>query len=343
MDKKLLEQVRNLPKIELHLHMEGAVLEKTLTEFAERRGEEETKISYPWKADGFRYRNLSEFVQSMSSMMDICIQKPEDYHRIAREVFSDLANQNVRYAEVSFDLARAVRLDMPFDEIIAAIASARQAVMDSNEIKIGLIIALNRHLDIDWLQKIAETAVLNKQAGIVGVDLHGDESFNTPGYYADAFHIARDGGLELRAHAGEAEGASRVWETLNLLGVSRLGHGIRSLDDPKLIDHLITNSITLEVCPTSNYMLNVVPSLAEHPIRKLFDLGVPVTVNSDDPLFFNTTITDEYCLLVEYHEFTLPELKEITLNAARGAFLDKETRKELIQDIENDFIVNEYD
>lgn len=343
MDNQQINMIEHFPKVELHLHLEGGVREKTLTEFITRRGKDAPTGDNSWKNSEYRYKDLSDFVQTMSSVMDICIQAPEDYHRIAREVFIDLSEQNVRYAEVSFDLARAVRLEMPFDEILSAIESARKSVIASHPIQIGLIVALNRHLNIDILNQIAQTAVDNKKIGIVGIDLHGDESFNTPEYYSEAFDIARNGGLGLRAHAGEAEGASRIWETLNSFGVSRIGHGIRSLEDKNLIDHLINQEITLEVCPTSNYKLNVVPSLSEHPIRTLFDLGVPVTVNSDDPLFFNTTLTDEYYVLAEALDFTLLELKEITLNAVNGAFLGDAEKEILYQIIESEFSVNEED
>lgn len=339
MDKLLFSQMERLPKIELHLHIEGGVRYKTMQDFLATRGRNISLVNQNWRNDNYQYKDLVDFVATISSTMDICIRKPEDYHRIATETFVDLSEQNVRYAEISFDLGRAVRLGMPFDEVLSAIGSARQNVIASHPIRIGLILALNRYLSIDILNQMAQLAVDSKNIGIVGIDLHGDESINTPSHYAEPFDIARKGGLGLRAHAGEAEGADRVWETIKSLGVSRIGHGISSLEDEKLIDYLVTHKIILEVCPTSNYKLNLVPSLSEHPIRALFDLGVPVTVNSDDPLFFNTTITNEYYVIAKDLGFTLSELKDITLNAANGAFLNNEEKEILHQEIKRDFPV----
>jgi len=341
MEDHLFNRIKGIPKTELHLHLEGGVRQSTLLEFLKKRGKNASVSNMNWSTDEYRYKDLSQFVAAMSSVMDTCIQEPEDYERIAYEVFIDLSDQNVRYAEVSFDLARGVRLEMPFDEILSAIDSARQSVMSSHAIRIGLIVALNRHLDIKTVNRIAQKAADSKDLGVVGIDLHGDESVNTPKQYVEAFDIARSAGLGLRAHAGEAEGASRVWETIDSLRVSRIGHGIRSLEDKKLIDHLINHEIMLEICPTSNFKLNVVTALSEHPIRTFFDLGVPVTVNSDDPLFFNTTITNEYYVLAKTLGFTFNELKKVTLNAVNGAFLKEDEKKILHQEIENDFLVDD--
>ena len=340
MDHHLFNKIENLPKIELHLHLEGGVRQKTLLGFLEKSGKSALLDNIDWRSNEFQYQNLSHFSATMTSVNDTCIQKPQDYERIADELFIDLSGQNVRYAEVSFDLARGVRLGIPFDEILSAIDSARQSIVTSHPIRIGLIVALNRHLDIRTINRIAQKAADSKDKGVVGIDLHGDESIHTPKQYAEAFDIARNADLGLRAHAGETQGAARVWETIHSLGVSRIGHGIRSLEDIELIDYLIRHNITLEICPTSNVKLNVVPSLSEHPIRRLFDLGVPVTVNSDDPFFFNTTITNEYYVLAKVLGFSFSELKKITLNAINGAFLKEEDKKILQQEIENDFFID---
>jgi adenosine deaminase len=337
LDNHLFNRIKRIPKTELHLHLEAGIRQETLLSFLKIRGKNAVPGNRDWRSNDFRYTDLPQFVAAMSTVMDVCIQAPEDYHRIARELFTDLSDQNVRYAEVSFDLARGVRLGIPFNEILSAIDSARRTVAASHPIRIGLIIALNRHLDIKTVNRIARFTADSKGLGVAGMDLHGDESLNTPSEYAEAFGIAADAGLGLRAHAGETQGAERIWETINFLGVSRIGHGIRSIEDEKLIDFLINRKITLEICPTSNCKLNVVASLSEHPIRTFYDLGVPVTVNSDDPFFFNTTITNEYYVLAETLGFTFAELKKITLNAVAAAFLEEEEKKVLQQKIESEF------
>jgi len=337
MEDPLLDRIKGIPKAELHLHLEGSVRPTTLLEIRKQRRLTTLGSNMGWRTDGYRFENLAHFVKTMATVLDACIQGPEDYERIAYELFLDLSDQNVRYAEVSFDLGRGIRLGIPLDEILSAISAARQRIAASHTIRIGLIVALNRYLDIDTLNRITQIAVDSKESGVVGIDLHGDESIKKPEEYAQAFDVARRAGLGLRAHAGEAEGASSVWETIRALGVSRIAHGIRSIEDGRLIRHLIDNRITLDVCPTSNYKLSIVPELAEHPIRRLFDLGVRVTVNSDDPLFFATTITNEYYVLARVLGFSLNELKKITLDAVESSFLTDEEKRILHREVGDGF------
>ena len=337
MDAYTLTRIKEIPKVELHLHLEGAARLDTVRELLIKRGFETSPEKEEWTQKDFKYQDLKHFLSIMPPVMDKVIQRPEDYNRIAQELFIDLSNQNVRYAEVSFDLARGLRIGIPFDEILSAIVSARSKIMASHPIRIGLLIALNRHLDFDIVTQITQIAVNSKDAGIVGIDLHGDESLHSPKQYADAFKVAKEAGLGLRAHAGESVGPSSVWDAIESLGVSRIAHGVRAIEDNELIEYLIKHRIALDICPTSNFKLSVVSSLSEHPIRKLFDLGVQVTVNSDDPLFFGTSITNEYAVLFDDLGFTFEELEKITLNAVNGSFLGEEEKNRLRQEIENDF------
>jgi adenosine deaminase len=253
----------------------------------------------------------------------------------------DLADQNVRYVEVSFSATRGLHLGISFDEILAAINTAKQRIVNKRAIRVGLIVALGRECDAHIAAEFARKAADAKKDGVVGLDLHGDETAAPPEQFAEAFEIARHAGLGLRAHAGEGAGAPSIWGAIRFLGVSRIAHGIRAIEDAALIEYLRHHPITLDVCPTSNLKLGIVSSLSVHPIRRLFDLGIRVTVNSDDPLFFNTTISEEYQALRQHLGFTSGELKQVTLYAVEGAFLSDEERATLRREIEYDFVTEE--
>ena len=318
-----------IPKIELHLHLEGAGRKNTIKELSSRENSYITADSIG-KID--KYQGLPHFIQTMRSLMDICLKKPEDYERIAFELFEDLAKQNVIYAEVSFDPIRGLRLGIPYDEMLSAVYNAKKSAEEKYDIKIGLIIGLGREFGKETVTDFTKKACDSKKYGVVGLDLHGNEASNPPEIFIEAFNIARSAELGLRAHAGEGSGPQSVWAAIGL-GVSRIAHGIRAIEDPLLFEYLKGKKITLDMCPTSNYKLGIVNSLSEHPLRSFFNNGIPVTISTDDPFFFNTSITKEYEILKNYLNFTNDELLEITLYAAEAAFLTAEAKVKLKEKI----------
>lgn len=167
--------------------------------------------------------------------------------------------------------------------------------------------------------------------GVVGVDLLAHETIQPASIFKEAFNIAKDAGLGLRSHAGEGAGSESVWDTIRSLGVSRIAHGTKAAEDKDLIKYLIDNNITLDMCPTSNYKLRVVRTIEEHPIRQLFDLGVKVTVSSDDPLFFNCDVTNELVKLHKLFNFKTLELLQLSQNAIDSAFLPQTKKNKLHQ------------
>jgi adenosine deaminase len=166
-----------------------------------------------------------------------------------------------------------------------------------------------------------------------GIDLSGDETKYPVSYFRDAFRYARQAGLPITVHAGEWAGSESVWGALRQLYAERIGHGVRSREDPELIAYLRQENITLEICPSSNVCTGVFPSLADHPIRQLYDAGLKVTVSSDDPPLFGTDIGREYALLESLYGFTPAEIAQVTLNAVEAAFVSEETRAVLRQEV----------
>ena len=329
--------IAGLPKIELHLHLEGALRLETVRELALRNRAEDPAGAF---APG-GYQDLPGFVDASGRVLDACLRVPADYERIAYELCEDLARQNVRYAEVSVAWSRARRLGIPFAELIAALDSARQRAARSWPIRVGWIVGFSRERGAPHAVEAVRAVIAARAGGdgngVVGIDLHGNEASVPAAEFAGVYALARVAGLGLRAHAGEGVGAQSVWEVLRRLAVTRIAHGVRAIEDPELLDYLRDHEVTLDVCPTSNVRLGVAPSLREHPLRRLYDHGLRVTISSDDPLFFATTVTRELELVHHEQGFTLDELKRVTLYAADAAFLPAGDRAALRAAIERDY------
>jgi adenosine deaminase len=313
---------------------------ETVRELAQRYEPDSPLCRAGWHEDYWTFADLSGFVAQLGTVMRACVRSPDDYERVARECFEDLAAQNVVYAEVSFGLRSPDRPHfVPSADVFAAIDRARRDVESRTALRVGLILGLGRHhyapddaegaaLYRAWVKE----ALAARERGMpfVGVDLHGDEQADQ---IIEAFRIAAAGGLGLRAHAGEGAGAASVWDCLRRLGVQRIAHGVRSVEDPVLVAHLAGAGIPLDMCPTSNVRTGAAASPAAHPIGALRDAGVPVSVSSDDPLVFATSITSELALLHEHAGFTAADLAHTMITAARCSFLPAAERATLARTI----------
>jgi len=324
------------PKVELHIHLEGGMRLETVRELASKYDPGSAIGSPEWVAKAFDFRSFAGFLEALTPITKFCIRSPRDYERIADELFEDLASQNVKYAEVSF--SPTPRLEyMTFAEMAEAIDLARERAERKGLIKIGLIAGLNRSYGPERAMELVKAAIENRHRGIVGLDLHGDEINWPPELFKESFQLAREEGLGTIAHAGEAVGADSIWGAVKVLGVSRVEHGIQAIGDGSLMEYLRQHKITLDICPTSNIKTGVVASWDEHPIRRLFDAGVKVTVNSDDPLPFQTTITQELKIAVDEFGFTKDEIRQVTLNAVDGSFLPSSEKASIKKEIEQSY------
>jgi adenosine deaminase len=333
--------VKRLPKIELHLHLEGSFRSETVRELSQERLGWSGPLGPGWENTYYTYTDFAGFMAQLTPRFP---SRPDEYGRVAMECFEDLAARGVVYAEVSFDApTRAVGDDTRFWPIVEVLEESRRQAEARWPIRINYIVGLMRTLPIEVsvyrVQLAAEAR--DRGVGIVAVDLHGDEVDLPPHLFLPAIQLAAERGLDRRAHAGEAMGPEYVWEAIDVLGVRRIGHGMRAAEDPSLIERLQEGDVTLEMSPTSNVRTGIVPDLPSHPIRRFFDLGIPVTVNSDDPLPFFTDIEREYRLLVDEFSFDRNDLREITLNAARAAFLSEGERRTLVTLIDGAYRVSE--
>jgi adenosine deaminase len=261
-----------------------------------------------------------------------------EYGRIARECFEDLAAQGVVYAEVSVDLpVREVGDDSYFWAVFEAMETERRAAQQRLPIRVNFIGGLMRTLPLEVAVYRTQLAIRARDRGIalVGIDLHGDEREGDTASFAPAYRLAEENGLGLRAHAGEAAGPESMWAAIDVLGTHRIVHAARAGEDPVLVERLKRGDVTLEMCPTSNVRTAAVPSLAAHPIRRFYDMGIPVTVNSDDPLPFFTNVERECRLLVDEFGFSRSEMMQLMVNAANAAFVGEPERRALVGLIES--------
>lgn len=290
-----------------------------------------------WQHSYYTYTDFAGFMAQLTPRFP---GRPDEYGRIAAECFEDLAVLNVVYAEVSIGApVREVGDDTRYWPIMEAVEEERRHAEARFPIRLNLITGLMRTAPVEVAVYATKLAIQARERGIsiVGIDLHGDEIGHPPGPFLPAYELAGDAGLGLRAHAGEAAGPENVWTVIDLLGVNRIAHGIRALGDPTLIERLEQGDVMLEMCPTSNVRTRIVPDLQEHPIRRAYDLGIPVTVNSDDPLPFFTDVNRECRLLVDEFAFERGDLANVMLAAAKFAYTTDEEKGHLARLIETSY------
>jgi len=310
--------VKALPKVELHLHLEGAIPHAALFALIEKYGGDPAVRSAADIAGLFRFRDFPHFI-AMWIWKNGFLRAYEDFTLIAEAMARDLVAQNVKYAEVFFSPARFLPQGLAPARLAKAIRDGLDRVP---AVEVALIPDLVRDLGPDqalaMLDPIAEVA---REAGIVGIGMGGSEHAHPPGQFAAAFDRARALGFRTTVHAGEAAGADSIRGALDVLRVDRIGHGLRAEEDPALLDRLAASRVPLEMCPLSNVATGVTRAIGEHPIRRYFDRGLMVTVSTDDPGMFGNSMTDELAVLRERFAFTAVELKQLQRNAVHAAFL----------------------
>ncbi|MEI7771559.1 MAG: adenosine deaminase [Chloroflexales bacterium] len=330
---ELDEFIVRMPKVELHIHLEGTIAPQTLLDLAHQNGVELPARDVAGVEQLLHYRNFSEFITVFMAMARVIV-RGEDFARLAYELGVDLAAQQVRYAEVMISPMQHIKRGMDLYEAIAGTAAGFAQAERETGTKIRIALDYGRQYGPDLAWQVLDVARKAQPIGVVGWSIGGNEIGFPPEPFAGVFAAAREAGLSLMAHAGEVVGPQSVWGAIESLGVARLGHGIRSVDDPHLLATLAQRGVVLDVCPSSNVRTGAVPSWEEHPLRKLYDAGVQVTINSDDPTFFDTTITEEYRRAVAHFGFGADELVAMTRNAARSTFLPAVERAALCAQVD---------
>ncbi|WP_380057273.1 adenosine deaminase [Falsihalocynthiibacter sp. SS001] len=319
-------------KVELHLHHEGAAPPDFIRALAK---EKSISLEGIFDENGaYSYKDFWDFLKVYEAATE-CLKTPRDYARLTTAVLENCAQHGVIYAEsfISPDFCGGGD-PVAWGEYLHAIQEAADKAEKDHGIVLRGIVTAVRHFGADKAKQTSLCAAQTAGDWIVGFGMGGDEKFGTPGDFAYAFDQARESGLRLTSHAGEWSGPEEVRATIRDLKAERIGHGVRAIEDADLIREIIDRDVVLEVCPGSNYALGVYPEWSAHPIQRLRDAGVKVTVSTDDPPFFHTTMTHEYEMLAKTFGWDEDVFKEVNIVAANAAFCDDETRARILKKLE---------
>jgi adenosine deaminase len=322
------ERLLALPKAELHVHLDGSLRPATLLDLAEERGvplpaDEPGALAGELRAD--HASDLVEYLEVFELILSV-LQDAEALERAAYELAEDNAREGVRLVEVRFSPVLNTRRGLDFDGVMAAVVAGLRRASADHGIQTSVIVCALRHLDPAVSIRLAELAVRWQDRGAVGFDLAAGEAGFPARDHSAAFRVAAKGGLWRTIHAGEAWGPESIRQALVDGRAERLGHGTRLWEDPALERYVLDHRIPVEICLTSNVQTRVAPSYAEHPARRYFDLGIPLTFCTDNRLVSGTTVTDEYLLAHRHLGFTWQELERVAAMGFEIAFTGWEAK-----------------
>jgi adenosine deaminase len=320
-----------VPLAELHVHLEGTIAPATARELARRNGRELPARLFDGEA-AYRWRDFGEFLATYDAAA-YAIGSAEDYAEVTRDYLTSLAADGAIYAELTLSPQHAALAGVGWDEHLAGVAAgAADARRETGIESRGIVTAL-RHEPPGRALELARRLAGEPHPFITGFGLAGDEKAAPAADFAPAFEVAAGAGLGCTVHAGEVLGPESIRAALEL-PIARIGHGVRAIEDVSVVAALAERGVVLEVCPSSNLALGVYPTPEDHPLRRLFQAGVRVTLGSDDPPHFNTTLAREYDLAERRLGFDREELRRITRTAIEAAFVDERTRSALLDRVD---------
>ncbi|MBI9050744.1 MAG: adenosine deaminase [Anaerolineaceae bacterium] len=329
--------IEKMPKVELHVHMEGSIQPDTLITLAERNQVALTAKTPAELRQWYTFTDFPHFIDIYRTFAK-CLRTAEDIEWIARQFLAGQAKQNILYSEVTYTpYSQYMANGISFEDQLAAINRARDWARTTHGVEMGLVPDISRDIDPKAGNIVAHWAVDGMQDGVVALGLGGYEVGNPPEKFAEAFKIAQQAGLPAVPHAGETAGPQSILGALDTLHAVRIGHGVRCLEDANLVKRLRDQQIPLEVCPTSNICLNVFPSLAEHALPKLLDEGLYITINSDDPPMFNTTLTREYHQISQVFGLGQQQIMALVLNAVKASLLSEKKKQTMLTTFQSAF------
>jgi aminodeoxyfutalosine deaminase len=317
--------IRQLPKAELHLHLEGAVDAKTLLELRHRHGEHATLAE---TESLYRYSDFQSFLMAFKAV-SAHLRGPDDYELATYRLMQRLKEESILHAEVYVAVGVCLFRKQDFAAIFEGLERGRARGARDFGVSLLWIFDATRHFGVEEAQKVFELAVRYQDRNVVGIGIGGDEQKAPPELFRGVYSYAADNGMRLTAHAGETAPPESIWGALNLRA-ERIGHGLTAAEDPDLIEELAYRQIPVEICLTSNLRTGVCKAIAEHPAKSYFDQGVMITLNTDDPALFGTTLSREYQLAQETFGFTDEHLRELARNSFEASFLPAEKKLELL-------------
>src|SRR6267378_6133146 len=318
--------IRTLPKAELHLHLEGSIEPSTMVELRQRHGIEGASL-----AEVDQLYNYSDFAGFLMAFKDVTahLQTPEDYELITYRLMERLKSQNVLHAEVFVSVGVCLWRKQDFGAIFEGLEHGRQRGEKDFGVSLLWIFDAVRQFGAEKAQSVLDLAIQFRDRNVVAFGIGGDERAGPPEWFAGVYPRAAEHGLHLTAHAGENAGRESIWGALNLKA-ERIGHGLTAAQDPELIEELAESQVPIEICVTSNLRTGCCTELAQHPVRRYFDQGLMLTLNTDDPVMFRTSLVEEYALVQEAFGFTDEHLRELARNSFEASFLPPEKKIEFL-------------
>lgn len=334
-------EIAKLPKAELHVHLEGTIAPEMAKKLAKKNGIDlpddlftDDGGGYRWDSDGTAAGDLVGFLKAYDKVAGL-IKTAEDYRDITHDYLTRCAAEGSLYEELIISADHGASVGLGYQEMVDAIAEGVYKAREETGIEARLLSACVRHYGPANALKVAQQTVDYPHELVTAFHMAGDENAHTVADFAPAFQIAADAGLATSAHAGEAAGPESIRDVRQQLGCKRYGHMVRIVEDAAFMKEMQKFGAVPEVCVSSNLVMNVFRDYADHPLRQLFDAGFKVTLGSDDPPFFKTTIGREYQIAAQEFGFTAEELLQVTRNAVEAAFVDAPTRKKLLQKIDD--------
>jgi adenosine deaminase/aminodeoxyfutalosine deaminase len=310
-----------LPKAELHLHLEGAIDPTTLLELRQRHG----KPSTLWDIEQlYSYRDFNGFLMAFKAVTED-LQTADDYELITYRLMERLKAQNILHAEVYVSVGVCLWRKQDFDAFFEGLDRGRQRGERDFGVSLLWIFDAVRQFGAVAAREVFEVAARYRDRNVIAIGIGGDEQKGPPELFRDAYAYAAENGLHLTAHAGENAGPESIWGALNLRA-ERIGHGLTAAQDPELVEELATRQVPIEICITSNLKTGSCASLNDHPVRQYFDQGLMITLNTDDPAMFRTSLAREYQLAQQSFGFTEEHLRELARNSFEASFLPTEKK-----------------
>ncbi|HXU44267.1 MAG TPA: adenosine deaminase [Thermoanaerobaculia bacterium] len=325
-----------MPKVELHLHLEGAMRPGVLFDLARRNRVELPAADEAGLQDWFRFRDFPHFVDVYLTCSR-CLAAPEDFKLLAADVLAEQARQNVVYTEAHFTISTHIGNGADGEAVRAALEEAVVEAERAAGVTLRFIPDIVRNVGLVSADRTLEWALGDRTGRVAAIGLAGIEKGFPNEPFREHFEAARRAGLGVVAHAGEHGGPDSIRSTLDVAAPDRLDHGVRAVEDPDLLADLVRSRIPLDVCPSSNVCLGVVPDLASHPFDRLRRAGANVNVNTDDPPFFDTDLTTEYLRLAQTFGYGAADLAGLSLAALRAAFLPVERKAEMEREFRRQF------
>jgi aminodeoxyfutalosine deaminase len=335
--------IASLPKAELHLHLEGSVDPSTLSELSRRHPtplsplhnryqslEDSGRVLTEDEARAlYQYQDFTGFLMAFKAVTER-LRDPEDYEVVTYRLMQKLRAQNVVHAEVYISAGVVQWRGHEFAPLFQGAERGRRRGERDFGVSLYWIFDAVRHFGLDEAQRVVDDAIRHRDSNVAGIGIGGDERRAGPEQFRDLYDHAAKHGLGLTVHAGETVGPESIWGALRELKPNRIGHGLHAIDDPELVHHLAEQQIPVEICITSNVVTGCCRAVAEHPVRKLFDAGVPIVLNTDDPDMFHTTLLKEYQIARDVFGFSDDELCELARNSFRASFLPEERKREML-------------